>query len=84
MKEHAANKAQGEWTAQMVNKMLEDDNEQSWQVVADAHNATLAAGREKVQQLLTGLHRLYALRDPTCQQQAERAYEAALAKEGKV
>ncbi len=40
----------------------------------------LADEREKVQTLVTGIHRLYALRDPTCQQQAEKAYEAALAK----
>ncbi len=46
--EHAADKAQGEWTTDMVAMM-------DVQEIADAHNATLAAEREKVQPLMDAL-----------------------------
>ncbi len=76
-------KPTGEWTAAYVSEVWQSGGNQN---VANAHNAALdaaiAAAREP---LVTGFHRLYALRDPACQEQAERAYEAALAKvkEGK-
>lgn len=47
-----------------------------WAAAAEANKENVA---KACQPLIQGLHRLYALRDPTCQRQAEIAYETALA-----
>ncbi len=93
----------GEWTVELIEGIhrAAGSDEEFYSDIADAHNAALAAEREKWNdwhkftdeglteyvgkqlaaerdKLVTGLHRLYALRDPTCQEQAERAYNSAL------
>ena len=53
---------------------------QKVQELNDTHTTILDEYVEKeCQPIIQGLHRLYALRDPTCQRQAEIAYETALA-----
>jgi len=68
----------------VVADLLKDECEK----IANAHNASNIAEdtealneyvAKECQPLIQGLHRLYALRDPTCQRQAEIAYEIALA-----
>jgi hypothetical protein len=68
---------------QVRDKQLANERELVHKQECDFYLPLLDAERKKVEQLVQGLHRLYALRDVKCDEQARRAYEAALSKEDK-